>query len=327
MSSARQQRPNFDALPLRKGDPPYSAWGLYGMDDEKGTLNLLTPEVVAEAAKEVKTGVRIGLDLPVNYIAEPSHGRRKLTHKVIRFPNLAIHDDEVVLNTQISTQWDGFRHYGYLERKLFYNGVTLDEISGPNPTTKLGLHAWCKEGIVGRGVLLDYYTWSRSVGKNYELIGDYAIEVEDLKACAEAQKVTFKKGDILLVRSGWKVGFDAMNAQEQSVWCANDPVRYVGVKTSVETARWLWDTGFSACAGDAPAWERFPLGRDTLGSEKLCLHEVMLNGWGMPIGEMFDLERLSEECVRQGRYTFLLTSTPLYIPGGVGSPPNAIAVF
>jgi len=178
--------------------------------------------------------------------------------------------------------------------------------------------------------LLDFYTWSRSVGKDYDLIGDYAIDVEDLKACAKAQKVTFKQGDILFVRSGWKVGFDAMNEQEKAVWGVANPVRYVGVKTSVETIRWLWETGFSACAGDAPAWERFPappLEREVGGIENLCLHEIMLNGWGMPIGEMFDLERLSRECIHQGRYTFLLMSMPLNIPGGVGSPGNAVAVF
>jgi hypothetical protein len=44
-------------------------------------------------------------------------------------------------------------------------------------------------------------------------------------------------------------------------------------------------------------------------------------------GEMFDLERLSEECIRQGRYSFLLMSMPLNILGGVGSPGNAVAVF
>lgn len=25
-------------LPLRKGDPPYSAWGLWGLEDQVGTL-------------------------------------------------------------------------------------------------------------------------------------------------------------------------------------------------------------------------------------------------------------------------------------------------
>lgn len=105
MSAVYKSRPLFDELPLRKGDPPFSAWGLYGLDDELGTLNLLTPEVVAEAAKEVRMGVRIGLDLPINYIAEPSHGRQKLTHKVIRQGTNAVHDDAIQMNTQVNSKF------------------------------------------------------------------------------------------------------------------------------------------------------------------------------------------------------------------------------
>lgn len=51
--------PPFDALPLRKGDPLLSAWGLYGDGDEKGSLNRITDESVLEAARgEIRTGAR-----------------------------------------------------------------------------------------------------------------------------------------------------------------------------------------------------------------------------------------------------------------------------
>lgn len=55
------QRPSFDALPLRKGDPMASGWGLWGDDDEFGTLNLLTADVVKAAAAEVVTGETVAL--------------------------------------------------------------------------------------------------------------------------------------------------------------------------------------------------------------------------------------------------------------------------
>lgn len=52
-------QPKFETLPLKKGDPPYSAWGLYGPDDELGMLNRLTDERVVIAAKEeVQSGTR-----------------------------------------------------------------------------------------------------------------------------------------------------------------------------------------------------------------------------------------------------------------------------
>lgn len=56
--------PPFEQLPLRKGDPPYSAWGLWGDGPESvmGSLNYLTDEVMLRTVKqEVKTGERVGL--------------------------------------------------------------------------------------------------------------------------------------------------------------------------------------------------------------------------------------------------------------------------
>lgn len=53
--------PSFDALPLREGDPHHSAWGLYGDGDQLGTLNRLTDDRVAAAAKsEIQKGIRYG---------------------------------------------------------------------------------------------------------------------------------------------------------------------------------------------------------------------------------------------------------------------------
>ncbi|KAL2372293.1 hypothetical protein RJZ57_003235, partial [Blastomyces gilchristii] len=49
--------PKFTDVPLNKGDPPFSAWGLYGKDDQLGCLNRQTDTIVVEAVKEIKTGV------------------------------------------------------------------------------------------------------------------------------------------------------------------------------------------------------------------------------------------------------------------------------
>ena len=47
----------------------------------------------------------------------------------------------------------------------------------------------------------------------------------------------------------------------------------------------------------------------------------------MPIGELFDLEELSNICKEQGRWEFFLSSAPLNMSGGVSSPPNCVAFF
>jgi hypothetical protein len=88
------------------------------------------------------------------------------------------------------------------------------------------------------------------------------------------------------------------------------PHRFCGVEQSEEVLRWIWDH-FSAVAGDQPSFECWPT------RESWALHEVLLAGWGCPIGELFDLERLAEQCRREGRWSFFVASEPCNVPGGV----------
>ena len=99
----------------------------------------------------------------------------------------------------------------------------------------------------------------------------------------------------------------------------------IGVEQSEEMAEWLW-TNFAAVAGDQPSFESFPPQHI---SERVphFLHEVLLAGWGMPIGELFDLEALAKHCEKVGLWEFFLVSKPCDVPGGVASPPNAVAIF
>lgn len=65
---------------------------------------------------------------------------------------------------------------------------------------------WAKHGICGRGVLLDlvnYYTASGSKPLPYDPWTTHAIGLSDLEACAKAQGVTFRQGDILILRIGF----------------------------------------------------------------------------------------------------------------------------
>lgn len=54
-------RPSFSELPLREGDPKASAWGLWGAEDELGTLNLLNSSLVKAATADVVTGETVPL--------------------------------------------------------------------------------------------------------------------------------------------------------------------------------------------------------------------------------------------------------------------------
>lgn len=59
----------------------------------------------------------------------------------------------------------------------------------------------------------------------------------------------------------------------------------------------------------------------------LVLHQWFLAMFGLPIGEHFKLDELANYCAKVGRYSFLLTSVPMNIPGLIGSPPNALALL
>jgi hypothetical protein len=81
-------------------------------EDQLGTLNLLTPEVVANAAKEIKTGQRVSLDWKLNMPSVPMFGRQAFGHEIRNKAPRSVNDDVLTFNTQCSSQWDGLRHYG-----------------------------------------------------------------------------------------------------------------------------------------------------------------------------------------------------------------------
>ena len=81
----------------------------------------------------------------------------------------------------------------------------------------------------------------------------------------------------------------------------------------------LWDHQVAAAAGDNPTLERSPMAKGD------NLHQAIPK-LGFTIGEMFDLEALAADCAQDGIYECFLTTSPLNLRGGVGSPPNAIAI-
>ncbi|KAK7543158.1 hypothetical protein IWX49DRAFT_505921 [Phyllosticta citricarpa] len=313
--------PKFSDLPLREGDPHHSAWGLYGKDDELGFLNRLTDDVVLAASKEIKSGVRISLNWPLDAQGDtPFFGRAVFHQHLFPKPPRLVHDDVWTFNSQCSSQWDGLRHYAYQAEKLFYNGVTMDEISGEEASKVNGIGAWSEKGIVGRGVLLDYASWRVKKGLPFDNFQSASIPLFQLKEIAADQGVEIKFGDILLLRVGWMGAYYSKSKTEITTLTQANPPSFPGVEQSEEMLEWIWNN-FSAVAGDHPSFECWPSQKDWK------LHEVLLAGWGCPIGELFDLDALADHCAKTGRYSFFVTSEVCNVPGGVASPPNILAIF
>lgn len=314
----------FDQLPN-----PKQVWvGKPGSYEEGlGRLAILTPEVVARAAAtEIKTGRRVTMNWEMTKLDYPNLNRQPCHHQIVPLLGGVAFDDIFTMNPQQSSQWDGLRHFsqtvpGQTER-LFYGGTTAAEINDRS-NDRIGLQHWAREGIAGRGVLIDYATWAAKKGVAYTTFSTHQVKLSDILEIARECNITFQKGDVLFVRIGVTKEWETVMTNEQKkAYSDNTAPEHAGVEATTDVLRWLWNTGFSAIAGDAISWEVYPP-----QNPDVFLHEYVLAGWGMPIGELFDLEALARLCEEHQRWTFFVSSVPLNMPGGVSSPPNVMAIF
>ncbi|ETS83644.1 hypothetical protein PFICI_05520 [Pestalotiopsis fici W106-1] len=347
MTADLSNLPDFDSLPAVEGMPKGCAWGVFDKDGEKdtlGCLNLLTPERIRAAYTEARDGVSISLNASLDLIKAAGGPRAPTTHRVLSWAEdiapeacagLVVHDDEVSFNTQASSQWDGFCHVGHAPAGgLTYNGAAASKqaLADPDRARRLpGLEHWhARGGVVGRGVLLDYYAYAQARGITYDAMSRHVITIEDLEKVAAAQGTELRTGDVLLVRAGVAEAFEGLTGEQQTELMVKGQGAMVGVEGNEQAAKWFWNKHFAAVASDTFAFEVFPPQKPdgTIGGfGDLVLHKYFLNMFGLNIGELWNLKALGEHCAKIGRYSFLLTSVPLNISGLVASPPNALALF
>ncbi len=308
--------PSYDELPELAGLGMRHAWGVFGEGDRVGTMNLLQPAAVLEAARLVTTGEVISLDLPLTLPDPPLFGREPYVHHV--FPlNRHEFDDRVDnFHLQGSTQWDALGHVRCREFG-FWGGRSENPSAEAN---ELGIDRWAERGIVGRGVLLDVAGWTETLGNGFNALTPRTITADDLAATALAQGVTLEQGDILCVRTGWVGHYQQLDADGRREYALN-PV-FAGLSGSETTARYLWDNHVAAIVCDNPAVEVVPV-----DPAEGSLHRRLIPLLGFALGEMFDFETLAARCRSMHRWTFLFTAAPLKIPGALGSPGNALAIL
>jgi len=328
----------FDSLPNKR-----QVWtGAPGSREEGlGRLVLLTPDVVAAAAAScIRSGRRVSVGWELTKLEIANFNRLPCVHKMVPILDGVAFDDIYTFNPQQSSQWDGLRHFSLpcptdadAGNRLFYGGTTKDEIRQPG-NDRIGLQFWAKEGICGRGVLLDYVSYAERRGISYSTFSDHSIPLSTLLEIAQEENVTFRRGDVLFVRVGVTQEWDTkMTPADKNAYAEGSHPQHAGVEGTEEMLRWIWDSGFAAVAGDAISFEVYPPKTSYPrpdGQEEVAgvfMHEYLLAGWGMPIGELFDLEALSRLCRQEQRWEFFIASAPFNMPGGVSSPPNCIAIF
>jgi kynurenine formamidase len=308
---------------IRETGRRLSNWGRWGAEDQRGTLNFITPESIRHAASLVKTGrtIRLGLNYDVDgpQIPSPS-GRFNPIHVMTRHAGDAeccaepapLHfgyaDDIVTMPLQCSTQWDGLAHIFY-DQKI-YNGYASNTVLGGG-ATKNGIELLC-DGVVGRGVLLDV---ARFKGTDI-LPPGHVITAPELDACAAAQNVAIRPGDILLVRTGTMRRLLAGDKPGYMNQSANPGLGF-------QTLDWIRRIQIAALACDNYAVEVRP---SEVEGIRLPFHHVAIRDMGLLLGEIFNFEDVSAACAADGVYEFLFTGSPLPITGAVGSPVNPLAI-
>ena len=295
-----------------------SNWGRWGAEDERGTLNFITPEVVKRAAGLVRRGQVFSLGLPFGAEGpqigqggrvNPMHVMTAVDQKLPGdYPDgFRYADDLLVLPLQCATQWDSLAHVHYDGKMYngFPTGTTSSAGAAKNGIDKVGA------GVVSRGVLLDI---ARLKGVPRIAPGT-AISPADLEAAEQAQGVRVESGDVLLVRTG-----------HLSVFTQDgDRVGYMRMMPGlgVACAAWLHARQVAAVAADTNSVEVIPFEdpKTPLPFHLLCLRDM-----GLTLGEMFSLDALAEDCAADGVWEFLFTAPPLRVSGGIGSPLNPLAV-
>ena len=329
--------------------PPQSNWGDFGPDDELGRLNLITPEVVLRAVREIHHGRSICLSLPLDLpggnvlnprrhppVLAPTQRDGRPVYNLPVDPSGHTHtdvvcDDSVVLHTQYSTQWDSFAHVGHLfdvegngnPVAVYYNGFRagVDVVEPKNATQTgarhLGIQTMAEKAIQSRGVLLDLFALC---GDTREYVG-YDL----LMRALDASGGDIESGDILCLYTGFADKVLAMAGVADSTMLHHSCAVLDGRDERLR--QWIVDSGIAALCADNYAVEGIPATPALEPCARLPLHELCLFQYGIPLGELWYFGELARALTVEGRSKFLLTAPPLRLPGAVGSPVTPVATI
>lgn len=294
-----------------------SNWKRWGADDQLGTLNFITPDVVRRGTAAVVTGESFSLAMPLslngpqNGTGVPGRINPVRTMLAVNTPmsdspdSCAYSDDIVVTPTQAATHWDALSHCSH--RGVMYNGIPADAIDSSG-ATRLGIET--AGTVVSRGVLLDV---ARHRGVD-RLPNRFAVTRAVLEAVEEAQGVRVEEGDIVLVRTG-----------QVSYFLAGDVPGYRRRVPALDHDAPLFfhERRAAAAAIDNMPMELLPSNVEDL---MLPVHVLCLVMMGMIQGQNWVLEDLAAACAQDRRYTFLLNATPERFLRSTGGLVHPVAV-
>jgi kynurenine formamidase len=306
----------------------YRNWGRWGPNDQLGTVNFITPDVIKHAATLVRQGKVIHCGLPfdkngpqtgkfgrVNPIfsmlatgTDVVSGKQKIPGFEGLPLGIGYADDQITFALQSGTQWDGLSH-------IFHNGQMWNGYSGAYVTASgaelNGIQNY-RNKIVTRGVLLDI---ARYRGVEALEPGE-PIYPEDLDGAAKQVGVEVRSGDIVLVNTG-----EMARRLKEGDWGSYSAGDAPGL--SLTCSPWVYEKEIAGLATDTWGVEVRP---NEIEGAFQPMHIVVLVNMGLLMGEIFYLKELVDDCKADGVYEFMFVAPPLNITGAVGSPLNPQAI-
>jgi hypothetical protein len=291
-------------------------WGRWGPNDQRGTLNLITPDKTRAAARLVRDGVSVSL---AHFVSEeeaidsqtfaptkhwmtaidPTTGKVRFALDAMSF---SLHDGQL-------SHMDALCHYRTEKdgELVIFNGYpqNLDEDGCKDlAIDRMG------PGYVTRGVLVDMPLLK---GVDW-LETSTPIYVSDLEEWEEFAGVTIGSGDVLLVRTGrWA------KREQEGAW--NYARQGAGLHASV--LPWLKERGVAMLVGDAVN-DVQPSGVEGLNRPIHQLTQVFI---GLPLVDNGYLKDVAREAAQRRRWEFMVSWQITKVPGGTAGPFNAIATF
>lgn len=286
-----------------------SAWA----SGERGALAALTPARVAAAAREVRTGRTVTLAAPVETWPGPDNPT-PAKHRMNGRPGedapggLHFARDSFAMNVHgdVDSHLDALCHVVY--DGTLHGGVPASSVTAGGATA-LSLEA-ARDGIVGRGVLLDV---PRLRGVPWLEPGDH-VTAGDLAAAETAQHVRVQEGDLLFVRVGHR-----RRRAELGAW--HTASRRAGLHPSA--LEFLADRRVALLGGDGNN-DTAPSSTDGVD---FPVHVLAIHAMGLHLLDYLQFEDLAPVCETADRWSFLCVIAPLRLPDATGSPVNPIAVL
>ncbi len=284
-----------------------SNWGRWGDDDQTGTLNLITDEVRARAADQVRLGRSVSLARPIEPVsmlggpfAPPAPPSPPVQQALLHTGTDPLAMAEILIlgpHHRELTHLDAVVHMPVDGR--IYPGRPLGEAVTPTGIRHGSTTAFA-DGVLTRGILLDLAPGGR-------LPQAHPVTGADLDAAEERSGEPLLPGDALVVRGGWSAARDH------------------GAPTpgmTVDALTWMHRHDVALYAGDIGDAHP-PVDTRVM----MPLHQIGLARLGMPLIDVAEVDELAAVCAELSRHAFLLSIAPPRLRAATGVPVNPQAIF